>query len=177
MKKFRPKNNLQRAKGFAHVSSFVKRYLTTTNERQNFATTRLTSHWVEMVGEEIASMSEPVDLFFDHRNEEVTLTLLSTSVYAEMVRMSIPNILERINSAYGFKAVGRIKVTQTWKGQRAQSKSQHDRPAKVKKQTPATEMLIPKSLTDIEDDQLRDSLIELHRSISAQEDSYEKDSK
>lgn len=159
------------------MGSFVKKYLTTTNERQNFATTRLTSHWVEMVGEEIASMSEPVDLFFDRQNGEVTLTLLSTSVYAEMVRMSIPNILARINSAYGFKAVGRIKVTQTWKGQRAQPKSQHDQPAKIKKQAEATEMLIPKSLTDIEDEQLRDSLIELHLSISAREESYKKEAR
>ena len=176
MKTSRSKNYRRHAKGFTHLGTFVKKNLLSKTDRLNFATTRLMTHWVEFVGEELASMSTPVDLHFDRKGGEVTLTLLSTSSHAELVRLSTPNILERINSSYGFKAIGRIRVTQAWRGNHAKSKDPFDTTKKVETLIEIPDIQVPKILADVEDERLRNTLIELGRSIAAREEARKRDS-
>ncbi|MCY3879142.1 MAG: DciA family protein [Rhodobacteraceae bacterium] len=157
----------RRARGFAHASEFIMRNFRTAAEKRGFASTRLLTAWKEIAGAEIARSSEPVDVRFDPRTETVTLTLLTTGAFAEQVKMSVPVIIERVNAAYGYKAVDRIRVSQTWKGMRAKRLSTPPKPGEARR----LQELIAESpaidLSGIEDAETRCSLAEFGSLIHA----------
>ncbi len=162
------------ARGFIHAAELVKKRFRSVAERRGFAATQLVMSWHEVVGEEIASISEPINVAFDPRREEVTLTLLSSGAYAEQVRLSAPVILERVNSAYGYKAVERIRVTQSWKGRRAKSQAER-RDEEPRPNAHATDWISPESLGGIQDEELKKALTELGNFICAKSELDNKD--
>ena len=159
------------AKGFTHAADLVKNRFRSEAERRGFAATQLLTSWREVVGEEFASMSEPIEIAFDARKGEVTLTVLSSGAYAEQVRMSTPILLERVNAAYGYKAVERIRVTQSWKGRRAKTQAERKRqtgPPRLK--SGESEWTLPESLGEIQDKELKEALTQLGSLICANPD-------
>ena len=146
-------------KGFVHLGTFLKTRLKTESERKNFAVTLLLTSWEEVVGAEIASISEPVKISFDEKLGKTMLILLASGAFIEQVRLSGPTILERVNISYGYKAIETIKVTQTWKGRRAQT--QAERKEKFNQQIVEKEYISLDSLGEFHDEGLKKNLIKL----------------
>ena len=115
-KKLKGREKDRHAKGFTHAAAFVKGRFRTVAAKRGFAATRILTHWPEVAGAEIASMSQPMAVRFDKKTRENILTLLTTGAFAQQVSMSGPLILERVNAEFGFRAVDRVRVTQSWKG-------------------------------------------------------------
>lgn len=82
-------------------------------ESRGFAVSRIVTHWAEIAGEDIAAISRPVEVSYGRSGFGATLSLLTTGPQAPLVEMQKEKIRERVNAAYGYNAIARVRVTQT----------------------------------------------------------------
>ena len=99
--------------GFARTSKLLEGRIRRAGESRGFAVTRLLTHWEEIAGSEVAGMARPVDVRYARQGFGATLTLLTTGAFAPMVEMQKERLRERVNAAYGYSAISRIRITQT----------------------------------------------------------------
>lgn len=85
----------------------------TVGEKRGFATTRLLTHWAEIVGEQTARTARPVKVSYGREGFGATLTVLTTGANAPMLEMQKEQIREKVNACYGYAAIARIRLTQT----------------------------------------------------------------
>ena len=82
-------------------------------EKRGFSETRLLTHWAEIAGADTATICRPVKVGFPRGGFGAVLTLLTTGAQAPMLQMRLPQIIERVNACYGYRAISRIDITQT----------------------------------------------------------------
>lgn len=85
----------------------------TASEARGFAVTRLLTHWSEIVGEATAQIATPVNVSYGRGGMGATLTLLTTGAHAPMLEMQKTQIQEKVNACYGYRAIARVRITQT----------------------------------------------------------------
>jgi len=100
-------------KGFKRTSSLLQDKIRAAGETRGFAVTRLLTHWVEIMGEDIAAIARPVDVKYGRQGFGATLTVLTTGAQAVMLEMQKERIRERVNATYGYNAIARVRITQT----------------------------------------------------------------
>src|SRR6056297_4266704 len=124
-------------KGFKRTSSLLQTQIRKTSETRGFAQSRLLTHWTEIVGEDIAAISRPVEVKYGRSGFGATLTLLTTGAHAPMLEMQKETLREKVNAVYGYNAIACIRVTQTAPTGYAEGQAsfQH-RPAKPEKPAP-----------------------------------------
>ncbi|MCC5974590.1 MAG: DUF721 domain-containing protein [Rubellimicrobium sp.] len=105
-----PPVRLQR---FAQAGSLVAGRIRAVGETRGFAVTRLLTHWPEVVGEGVARIARPVEIRYGRDGLGATLTLLTTGAQAPMLEMQKDQIRDRVNACYGYRAIARIRITQT----------------------------------------------------------------
>lgn len=154
------------AKGFTHAAAFVQGRFRTAAAKRGFASTRILTHWPEVAGAEIAAMSQPMAVRFDKAKHESVLTLLTVGAFAQQLSMSAPLILERVNAEFGFQAVDRVRVTQSWKGEKAKPAALQQPGARPTDPPQSADRLSAEIVDQIEDAALRKSLSELGRTIA-----------
>lgn len=99
--------------GFAPTSRLLQSRIRTASETRGFAVTRLLTHWEEIVGEAVARVANPVDVSYGRQGLGATLTVLTTGPNAPVLEMQKDQIRERVNACYGYRAISRIRITQT----------------------------------------------------------------
>ncbi len=102
-----------KTRGFSRASSLMQTRIRSASEARGFAVTRLLTHWSEIVGEATASTATPVNVTYGRGNLGATLTVLTTGANAPMVEMQKEQIREKVNACYGYKAIERVRITQT----------------------------------------------------------------
>ena len=102
----------RRMRGFEAAAQLVAHRIRAVSETRGFAVTRLLTHWVEVVGPDIAAHARPVKISHG-KGFGATLTLLVQGARAPMISMQLEQIRERVNACYGYNAIARICVTQT----------------------------------------------------------------
>jgi len=85
----------------------------TASETRGFAVTRLLTHWSEIVGEATANIATPVNVSYGKGGVGATLTVLTTGAQAPMLEMQKEQIREKVNACYGYRAISRVRITQT----------------------------------------------------------------
>lgn len=100
-------------KGFARTSSLLQRQIQRAGETRGFAVSRLLTHWIEIVGEDIAAIARPVDVKYGRQGLGATLTVLTTGAQAPMLELQKEKLREKVNSVYGYNAIARVRLTQT----------------------------------------------------------------
>ena len=103
----------RRGRGFERTSSLVQPRVRDASASRGFAVSRLLTHWSEIVGEDTASVANPVDVKYGRGGLGATLTLLTTGAQAPMLEMQKDKIKERVNACYGYSAISRVRITQT----------------------------------------------------------------
>lgn len=83
------------------------------SESRGFAVSRLLTHWSEVVGDAIADVTRPVEVSYGKGGMGATLTILTTGPQAPMIEMQKEHICERVNACYGYRAIARVRITQT----------------------------------------------------------------
>lgn len=83
------------------------------SEGRGFAETRVLTHWPEIVGEDTARVATPLNVSYAKGGMGATLTLLTTGANAPMLEMQKIQILEKVNACYGYRAISRVRITQT----------------------------------------------------------------
>jgi hypothetical protein len=108
-----PPRRTTTTKGFARTASLLSGKIRKASESRGFAQSRLLTNWAEVVGEEAAAMSRPVEVSYGRGGMGATLTLLTTGANAPVLEMQKEQLRTRVNAVYGYNAIARVRVTQT----------------------------------------------------------------
>lgn len=134
--------------------------------RFGFVQSSVVSRWPEIVGETHARVCMPEMIRFPPgEKSEGILELVVLPAHAPLIQQVLPEITERVNRFFGYKAVARIKMRQ------GAVKPPEDRnKAKAPPSLKPIPMELGESLRDIGDPELRTVLESLARSFASDED-------
>lgn len=145
------------------LSDLLSATLTDVLKAQGFASAEILSRWADIVGREVAAISEPLKINWprpvgDDPPEPATLVLRVEGPAALEIQHMSAVILERVNRFFGWQAIGRIALRQAPLRRPAAKK----RPAPA---DPAAAARIADALPDIKDDDLRNAIGRLGAAI------------
>jgi hypothetical protein len=131
--------------------------------KQGFAARELVTRWAEIAGKDIAAHSEPLKMQWPRPvdgqpQEPATLVLRVEGRMALEIQHSSDVILERVNRFFGWSAVGRLALRQA-------PLSRRDRPKPSAAPDPQAVAEVAKTLSAVEDEELRAALARLGASI------------
>jgi hypothetical protein len=131
--------------------------------RQGFAARELVTRWTEIAGSEIAAHCEPLKMQWPRPVEgqplePATLVLRVEGPMALEIQHSSDVILERVNRFFGWSAVGRLALRQGPLLRRQRSTSAHGPDVRKVEE-------VERTLSSVEDDELRAALARLGASI------------
>ena len=135
--------------------------------RFGFVQSSVVTRWPEIVGERHARVCMPESIRFPQgEKSDGIMQLVVLPAHAPLIQHVIPEIMERVNRFFGYKAVARVKLRQ------GAVKPPH---AEERPKAPVSLKPIPMelgdSLRDIGDPELRTVLESLARSLGAKEGS------
>jgi len=139
----------------------------TAFRRFGFVQSSVVTRWPEIVGERHAKVCQPEAIRFAPGDKtDGILQLLVVPAHAPLIQHVIPEIVERVNRFFGYKAVARVKLRQG---------AVQPPPASAEPRTaPPSLRPVPielgDSLRDIGDPELRTVLESLARSLGSGED-------
>lgn len=160
-----PKRRFSR--GFRQTGSLVKPQIRSASETRGFSQTRLLTHWQESVGAEIAKICEPVKLSYAQKGIGATLTVLVKAAVAPQVQMQVPVIIDRVNAVFGYRAVTRVRITQTAPLGFAEERKEFARSKAAKPPTPQDQQAAQGLTEEVSDEGLRAALAALGGNVIA----------
>ena len=151
-----------RKHGFKKASVLLKRNIQKASESRGFAQSRVLTHWSEIVGEEISSVSIPTKVSYKTDGLGATLTILTSGSSGPILEMQKEFIRTKINAVYGYNAVQKIKITQS-SPLALIHKNENPQSVISKKNKPKVEIStsLEKAVNEIDDKNLRQALEEL----------------
>jgi hypothetical protein len=152
----------RRARGPERAGALLAARIRAAGEARGFAVSRLLTHWPEIAGQEIARVTEPVEVTYG-KGFGATLTLLVAGAHAPMIEMQKERLREKVNACYGYSAISRIRLTQTARSGFAEPQADFDR--KPPQPSPEVAEAAHKAATGVADDTLRAALEALGRNI------------
>jgi hypothetical protein len=131
--------------------------------KQGFAARELVTRWSEIAGAEVAAHSEPLKMQWPRPvegqpQEPATLVLRVEGPMALEIQHASDVILERVNRFFGWSAVGRLALRQA-------PLSRRDRPKPSAAPDAKAVAEVAKTLSSVEDDELRAALARLGAAI------------
>ena len=100
-------------RGFARAATLLQPRIRKASEERGFAVTRLLTHWADVVGRATAQIATPVKVSYGQGGMGATLTLLCTGAQAPLLEMQKAQIRDKVNACYGYRAISRVRITQT----------------------------------------------------------------
>ena len=133
--------------------------------RFGFVQSSVVTRWAEIVGERHARVCQPEAIRFPPgEKSEGILQLVVLPAHAPIIQHVIPEIMERVNRFFGYKAVAKVKMRQ------GEVKPQTVERPKAPPSLKPIPMELGESLRDIGDPELRTVLESLARSLGSKED-------
>ena len=102
-----------KSKGFTQAGQLMQADIRRAGESRGFSVSKLLTHWSEIMGNDVASISVPVNVRYGRQGLGATLTLLTTGANAPILEMQKQRIREKANACYGYNAISKIQITQT----------------------------------------------------------------
>ena len=156
----RPRGGQARA-----ISDLMPEIGRTAFRRFGFVQSSVVSRWPEIVGPRHARVCAPESIRFPPgEKSEGILQLVVVPAHAPIIQHVIPEIIERVNRFFGYKAVARVKLRQG----EVKPPDGQERPAAPPSLKPIP-MELGESLRDIGDPELRAVLESLARSLGTQD--------
>lgn len=168
----------KRTRGFAQAGRLVERQIRAAGETRGFAVSRVLTHWADIVGPDLAALMHPVDIRYGRDGGfGATLTVLCHGARAPVAEMRKDEVRTRVNAAYGYNAIARVRVTQTAaqgfaEGQMAFGMAQAAEPPAP---SPAIAAQAARSAAPVGDAALRAALETLARNVLSRAVTAEKD--
>lgn len=143
------------------ISDLMPQVGRTAFRRFGFVQSSVVTRWPEIVGEHHAKVCTPEAIRFPPgEKEEGVLQLVVLPAHAPLIQHVIPEIIERVNRFFGYRAVARVKMRQG-----AVKPPHAEEPAKAPPSLKPIPMELGDSLRDIGDPELRTVLESLARSF------------
>ncbi|PLK22656.1 DUF721 domain-containing protein [Porphyrobacter sp. TH134] len=160
-----------RGSGARAIGDLMPEIGRTAFRRFGFVQSSVVSRWPEIVGPQHARICSPEAIRFPPGEKaEGILELVVVAAHAPLIQQVIPEIIERVNRFFGYKAVARVKLRQG-----AVTPPQDGRPAKPPPSLKPIPLELGDSLRDIGDPELRTVLESLARSLSNSEPARSQD--
>jgi hypothetical protein len=154
-----------RGQGVRPIGDLMPEIGRTAFRRFGFVQSSVVTRWPEIVGPAHARVCSPEAIRFPPGEKaEGILQLVVVPAHAPLIQQVIPEIIERVNRFFGYKAVARVKLRQG-----AVTPAQADKPAKPPPSLKPIPLELGDSLRDIGDPELRTVLESLARSLGEQE--------
>jgi hypothetical protein len=155
-------------KGFKRTDSLLSAKIRKASESRGFAQSRLLTQWTEIVGQDTAAISRPVEVSYGRGGMGATLTLLTTGSNAPMLEMQKEQLRAKVNAVYGYNAIARVRVTQTAATGFAEGQVAFDARPKTRSDAapdPAIRQRAVEAVGGMGDETLRDALARLGENI------------
>lgn len=152
----------RRARGPERAGALLSARIRAAGEQRGFAVSRLLTHWAEIAGEDIARVTQPVEVAYG-KGFGATLSLLVAGAHAPMIEMQKERLREKVNACYGYNAISRIRLTQTARSGFAEPQAAFTH--KAPEPTPEAVEAAHEAASGIADDTLRAALEALGRNI------------
>jgi len=158
-------------KGAKQLSDLVGKAMTPVCRKRGFASVDIIASWADIVGERYGTRVQPERLVWPRRPdrtdpetppEPATLVVHTDGATALMLSHDSAQVLERINTFYGWRAIGRIKILQ----KPVQVKRNAPRKA-LRPLTQSEEQRLEQNLEGVENDRLREALKKLGAQVIA----------
>jgi hypothetical protein len=103
------------------LADFIDVCLGPSLARQGFATADILVAWPDIVGDRLAAFTQPLKIEWkrkgpdadpEGRPEPATLVVRSESAFALEMQHLAPIVIERVNTYYGWRCIGRIVLKQ-----------------------------------------------------------------
>jgi hypothetical protein len=108
------RDETRRGRGFASAAVTARKRLSEAASRHGFAEPEVLLRWAEVVGERLSGLCEPIKVTYPRgQGLGATLVVRAPGARAPEVEHMGPQIADRVNQFYGYRAVARIKVVQT----------------------------------------------------------------
>jgi hypothetical protein len=160
----RPRGGQARA-----ISELMPEIGRTAFRRFGFIQSSVVTRWPEIVGPRHARVCAPEAIRFPPgEKSDGILQLVVVPAHAPIIQHVIPEIIERVNRFFGYKAVAKVKLRQ---GEVKPPSAQE--PAKAPPSLKPIPMELGDSLRDIGDPELRAVLESLARSLGTQDGEQE----
>ena len=155
-------------KGFKRTATLLGDRIRKAGESRGFAVSRVLTHWAEIVGQDLADACRPVEVSYGRGGFGATLSVLTTGAQAPMLEMQKEKMRERINAAYGYNAISRVRITQTARTGFAEGQAtflHQPEPPKKPAPDPAIRKQARAAATEISDNDLRQALERLGQNV------------
>lgn len=162
-------------RGFSRAATLMQSKVRKASEDRGFAVTRLLTHWSEVVGEATAGIATPVNVSYGKGGMGATLTLLTTGAQAPMLEMQKEQIRDKVNACYGYRAISRVRITQTAPTGFAEGRVAFTPAPKVKKTPDPAVLSAAKALSEaVENEKLRAALMALGANVLTKQNSEQR---
>lgn len=153
------------------LSDLVGKAMTPVCRKRGFASVDIIASWADIVGERYGTRVQPERLIWPRRPdrtdpetppEPATLVVHTDGATALMLSHDNSQVIERINTFYGWRAIGRIKILQ--------KPVQVKRPPQARSLRPLTrseEARLEQNLEGVENNRLREALKKLGAQVIA----------
>jgi len=141
--------------------------------RFGFVQSSVVSRWPEIVGARHAEVCQPESIRFPPgEKSDGVMQLVVVPAHAPLILHVIPEIIDRVNRFFGYRAVAKIKLRQGLvqpKGDRAGGNGRATEPRQAPPSLKPIPLELGESLRDIGDPELRTVLESLARSLGDRE--------
>lgn len=141
--------------------------------RFGFVQSSVVSRWPEIVGTRHAEVCQPESIRFPPgEKSDGVMQLVVVPAHAPLILHVIPEIIDRVNRFFGYRAVAKIKLRQGVVQPKANSGRPGGAGAEVRQAPPSLKPIpleLGESLRDIGDPELRTVLESLARSLGGRE--------
>ena len=152
--------------GFSRASGLMQTQIRKASEARGFAVTRLLTHWAEIVGEGTAQIATPVKVSYGKGGMGATLSVLTTGAQAPMLEMQKDQIRDKVNACYGYRAISRVRITQTAPVGFSEGRVAFETaPKKPKEHAPAIKAEATEMSNDVTSPELREALAALGANV------------
>lgn len=151
-----------RRKGAVPLGELIRPVIDPVVAKRGFATADLLAAWPEIVGPAYAECSAPERIAWPRTGDDREPGVLFLKVEgprAIFVQHELPQITERINAFFGYRAIGQVRIVQ------AQIARKEARPTGPATLPAAAEAELTDRLTSVGDERLRAALERLGRGV------------
>lgn len=158
----------KRAKGLRAIGVESSRATAQIRRTRGFFEASVFSDWRDIVGDDLANQCVPLRLIRGPEGEGGTLHVRVTGPLALELQHLEPQVIERINGFYGYRAVASLRMHQG-----PISNPERAERTEPPQADPSDLVRLDESLASVEDEELRRALRELGNSVLARKNTQE----
>ena len=148
--------------GPRHMSRMMPEIAGKALGKKGFGYGKLVTEWPSIAGADLGGATAPIKLAFPQgQRADATLTLDVVPARAVEVQHALPQLLERVNTVFGYRAVARIKLVQR------PPAAQPSSVVNLRPLSPGEENELVSLTSLVPDGELRDALERLGRAVQA----------